>query len=115
MFPAATCCPTWPSSLAEAVQIAIPRSSRAINAAGLALATSFAFVALIPVAPFQELAFAVAVGVLIDAFLIRSLLVPALITLAGRASGWPGRRLARPDGDEQADRKPAGKSPVAAP
>lgn len=47
--------------------------------------------------------------------LIRSLLVPALITLAGRASGWPGRRLARPDADEQADRKPAGKSPVAAP
>jgi RND superfamily putative drug exporter len=37
----------------------------------------------------------VAVGVLIDAFVVRSLLVPALVSLVGRASGWPGRRLAR--------------------
>jgi putative drug exporter of the RND superfamily len=32
--------------------------------------------------------------VLIDAFVIRSLLVPALISLVGRASGWPGKQLA---------------------
>jgi uncharacterized membrane protein YdfJ with MMPL/SSD domain len=34
--------------------------------------------------------------VLIDAFLVRSLLVPALISLIGRVSGWPVKRLARP-------------------
>jgi len=79
--------------LREAVAVAVPRSTRAINAAGITLAASFALVALIPVAPFQELAFAVAVGVLIDAFVIRSLLVPALVSLVGRASGWPGRRI----------------------
>ncbi|MGH4010240.1 MAG: MMPL family transporter [Pseudonocardiaceae bacterium] len=37
-----------------------------------------------------------AVGVLIDAFIVRSLLVPALISLVGRASGWPGKQLAGP-------------------
>lgn len=79
--------------LDEALRVAIPRSSRAINIAGLTLAVSFAFVALIPVAPFRQLAFAVAVGVLIDAFVLRALLVPALVALVGRASGWPGRRL----------------------
>jgi RND superfamily putative drug exporter len=36
-----------------------------------------------------------ALGVLIDAFLVRSLLVPALISVVGRASGWPGKRLAK--------------------
>jgi RND superfamily putative drug exporter len=82
--------------LPEALAVAVPRSTRAITAAGLTLATSFALVALIPVAPFEELAFAVAAGVLIDAFLVRSLLVPALVSLVGRASGWPGRRL-QPD------------------
>jgi putative drug exporter of the RND superfamily len=46
--------------------------------------------------PFRELAFAMAVGVLIDAFVIRSLLVPALISLVGQASGWPGKQLAGP-------------------
>jgi len=35
----------------------------------------------------------VAVGVLVDAFLVRSLLVPALIVLFGKFSGWRGRRL----------------------
>ena len=33
---------------------------------------------------------------LIDAFLVRSLLVPALISLVGPASGWPGTQLSRP-------------------
>jgi RND superfamily putative drug exporter len=84
--------------LREAIEVAVPASTRAINAAGVALAVSFAFVALIPVAPFQQLAFAVAVGVLIDAFVVRTLLVPSLLSLVGRASGWPSRRLRRPEG-----------------
>jgi putative drug exporter of the RND superfamily len=82
--------------LREALMVAVPRSTRAINAAGITLAASFAILALIPLVPFRELAFAMAVGVLIDAFIVRSLLVPALISLVGRASGWPGRRLAEP-------------------
>jgi RND superfamily putative drug exporter len=81
--------------LPEALAVAVPRSTRAINAAGVTLAVSFALVALIPVAPFQELAFAVAVGVVIDAFVVRSLLVPALVSLVGRAGSWPSRRLGR--------------------
>ena len=78
--------------LPKALALAMPRSTRAITAAGVTLATSFALVALIPLAPFEELAFAVAIGVLIDAFVIRSLLVPALISLVGPASGWPEHR-----------------------
>jgi RND superfamily putative drug exporter len=81
--------------LPDALAVAVPRSTRAINAAGVTLAVSFALVALIPVAPFEELAFAVAVGVLIDAFVVRSLLVPAPVSLVGRAGGWPSRRLGR--------------------
>jgi RND superfamily putative drug exporter len=79
--------------LREALAVAVPRSTRAINAAGLTLAVSFGFIALIPIATFRQMAFALALGVLIDAFLVRSLLVPALISLFGRSSGWPGRRL----------------------
>src|SRR6185312_10483649 len=82
--------------LPQALAVAVPRSTRAITAAGVTLAASFSLAALIPLAPFYELAFAMGLGVLIDAFLVRSLLVPALISLVGRASGWPGKRLARP-------------------
>ena len=79
--------------LREALAVAVPRSARPVTVAGLTLAVSFAFIAIIPVAPFQELAFAVAVGVLIDSFLVRSVLVPALIVLVGTFSGWPGHRF----------------------
>ena len=36
---------------------------------------------------------AMLVGILIDTFIVRSLLVPSLISLFGRASGWPWARL----------------------
>ena len=50
-------------------------------------------IAVIPVRSFREVAFAMAVGLLLETFVVRSLLVPALIALFGHTSGWPGRRL----------------------
>jgi RND superfamily putative drug exporter len=78
--------------LGEAIRVAVPKAGRAISIAALALAVSFATLALIPIAPFRQLAFAVAVGVLIDAFLVRTLLIPALLTALGERSRWPSRR-----------------------
>jgi RND superfamily putative drug exporter len=75
----------------EAITEAAPRASRAIRAAGLSLAASFALVALIPVRSFRELAAAMAIGVLLETFLVRSLLAPAVIALLGRLAAWPGR------------------------
>jgi len=37
-------------------------------------------------------------GLLLDAFLVRKLLVPALVALPGWHSGWPGRRLGQQPG-----------------
>ncbi|GAB3489696.1 hypothetical protein GCM10027572_12190 [Flexivirga lutea] len=79
--------------LREAIAIALPRSTRAITAAGLTLAGSFALVALVPLRTFAELAFAMGVGLLVDTFIVRSLLTPALLSLIGPVSGWPGHRL----------------------
>lgn len=80
-------------SLREAIQVALPGSTKAITAAGVTLAGSFALVALIPLQTFAELAFAMGVGLLIDTFIVRSLLMPALLSLVGPISGWPGHRL----------------------
>ena len=81
--------------LRDALAFAAPRASGAITVAALALAASFAALALIPLRTFREFAFAMAVGVLIDAFLIRSLLVPALVSVFGEKSWWPSRRARR--------------------
>jgi RND superfamily putative drug exporter len=76
----------------DAVAVAAPQASRAITTAGLALAASFATLAVIPLEQFRQLALAMAVGVIIDAIAVRSLLVPALVALFGRLGMWPGHR-----------------------
>ncbi|MEX1141836.1 MAG: MMPL family transporter [Thermoleophilaceae bacterium] len=78
--------------LREAVRVAGARAATPITIAGLVLAGSFALLFLVPLWAFQQLAFAMAAGLLIDAFLVRTLVVPALISLVGPVSRWPGRR-----------------------
>jgi putative drug exporter of the RND superfamily len=75
--------------LPEAVAVAAPRAGRAITVAGVALALSFALLAIIPITPFAVMAFAMGVGILLDTFLVRSALVPALVSLFGEAGRWP--------------------------
>ncbi len=79
----------------DAIATAAPRASRTIAIAGLALALSFAMLAIVPLRQFREFAFAMSVGVLLDAFLIRSLVVPALVSVFGELSWWPSRRRRR--------------------
>jgi RND superfamily putative drug exporter len=76
--------------LREAIAEAAPRASRAVTVAGVALALSFSLLAIVPLAAFREFAFIMAVGVLLDTFLVRTFLVPGLISLVGEASWWPG-------------------------
>jgi RND superfamily putative drug exporter len=81
--------------LRDAIRAVLPRTTRAISTAGITLAGSFALLAVVPLVTFAELAFAMTVGLLIDTFIVRSVLTPSLLTLVGTASGWPGRRLRR--------------------
>ena len=84
----------------EAIAVAIPRASKAISVAGIALALSFAVLAIVPLDAFRELAFMMSVGVLLETFLVRTLLIPALISVFGRTSTWPGRVRRPPEPDE---------------
>ena len=62
-----------------------------ITSAGIVLAATFAALATIPILFLVQIAFIVAFGVLLDTFLVRSLLVPALAIDVGRAFWWPSR------------------------
>ncbi len=70
-----------------AVERAAPEAAGPITVAGLVLAGSFALLALIPLVPFRTFAFAMAAGILIDSFIVRSLLAPSLISLFSRGHG----------------------------
>lgn len=67
-----------------------------ITSAGLVLAATFSALAVVPIAFLLQIAFIVAFGVLLDTFVVRSLLVPALSYDIGRKVWWPGG-LAAPD------------------
>jgi RND superfamily putative drug exporter len=62
-----------------------------ITSAGLVLAATFAALSVIPILFLVQIAFIVAFGVLIDTFVVRALLVPALMYDIGPAVWWPSR------------------------
>ncbi|QMU66864.1 MMPL family transporter [Streptacidiphilus sp. P02-A3a] len=60
-----------------------------ITSAGLILASTFAVLGTLPVVSFAEIGFAVAVGVLLDTLVVRSILVTALAMDLDRRLWWP--------------------------
>jgi RND superfamily putative drug exporter len=62
-----------------------------ITSAGLVLAATFAALGVIPILFLAQIAFIVAFGVLVDTFVVRSLLVPAASYDIGRAVWWPSK------------------------
>jgi RND superfamily putative drug exporter len=80
-----------------------------ITSAGFVLAGTFAVLATIPATFLTELGFAVALGILLDTIVVRSVLVTALNLDLGRWMWWPSALARKPDpavnelGRERAD------------
>ena len=68
-----------------------------ITSAGIVLAGTFSVLAVLPLVFLTEIGFVVAFGVLLDTFLVRSVLVPASCSSWGRRWWWPSQ-LAKTDG-----------------
>ena len=82
-------------SVRDATTRALVSTGPTITAAGFVLAGTFAALLITPLPSVRQIGFGVAVGVLIDTFLVRSLLVPAATVLLGRYAFWPSTGLAR--------------------
>lgn len=75
----------------KAVVVGIGRTGRLVTSAALILFFAFAALASSPETDIKVLGTALGVGILIDATLIRALLVPALVSVFGRWNWWlPG-------------------------
>jgi RND superfamily putative drug exporter len=72
-----------------------------ITSAGIVLAGTFSVLAVLPLVFLTELGFVIAFGVLLDTFIVRSVLVPALVLWAGPRVWWPSS-LARREEPRQA-------------
>ena len=75
----------------EGILRGLAHTGGVITSAGVVLAATFAALGVIPILFLAQLAFIVAFGVLLDTFIVRSLLVPALGYDIGRAIWWPSK------------------------
>lgn len=76
----------------RAVADATRSTGGVITSAGLILAGTFAALMAAELQSMVQMGFATTVGILLDTFVVRSLLVPSLATLFGRHNWWPSRR-----------------------
>ena len=97
----------------ETVATGLGATGRVVTAAAILLAVAIGAFSTSSISFIQEIGVAVATGVLLDAFIVRSLLVPSLMALLGRWNWWapPGLRRLH---DRIAPRE-ARRPPVAAP
>ncbi len=79
----------------ESVAVGLQRSARIITAAALLLAVVFATFMTSGVTSIKMLGFGVSLAVLLDATLVRALLVPALMRLFGERNWWAPKSLQR--------------------
>jgi RND superfamily putative drug exporter len=77
--------------LKQAIAEGVNETSSVITSAGLILAGTFAVLASLPIQVLVQFGIITALGVLLDTFVVRPFLVPAITTLFGRWSFWPGK------------------------
>jgi len=80
--------------LRQAVRNALERTGSTVTSAGLVLAGTFGVFALVEGGQpgggvYRDILASLALGILMDAFLVRTLLVPSTVALLGRRNWWP--------------------------
>ncbi len=98
--------------LVAGVRRGVAHTGGVISAAGVILAGTFGALALTPLATLVQAGLAIALGVLLDTFVVRPLVIPAITRLLGRWAWWPGPLFRTPAGEpatvSASERLPAG-------
>ncbi|MFI9543069.1 MMPL family transporter [Streptomyces sp. NPDC052016] len=93
---------------AAAALTALRTTGGVIASAGLVLAATFAVLTNMGLVQLVELGFVIAVGVLLDTFLVRTYLVTSASVALGRRVWWPGRLSRAPEPERTREREPVG-------
>jgi RND superfamily putative drug exporter len=99
--------------LRAAVRRAVQRTGTTVTSAGLILAGTFAVLTVAGGKQVEEIGVGLAVGVLLDTFFVRTLLVPSMVVLIGRANWWPSKLYAEEKGIDRDDEE-TGPIPLSA-
>ncbi|MFI2857206.1 MMPL family transporter [Paenibacillus sp. JSM ZJ436] len=77
--------------LKQAIREGVHETGSVITSAGLILAATFAVLATLPIQVLVQFGVITAIGVLLDTFIVRPFIVPAITNLLGRRAFWPGK------------------------
>src|SRR5699024_3800473 len=77
--------------LKDAIADSVTETGGVISSAGLILTGTFAILAIMPLEVLVHFGDITAIGILLDTFVVRPLLVPALTMVLGRYAFWPGK------------------------
>ena len=80
----------------DGVAEAVGKTGGVVTSAGIILASTFAVLTTLPLRDVFQLGMAVMLGVLIDTFVVRTLLVPSMASILKNYSWWPSIRFRSP-------------------
>ncbi|MFE0174017.1 MMPL family transporter [Streptomyces sp. NPDC059002] len=79
----------------QAVLDGIASSAKVVTSAAIVMVTVFASFVMLHILEMKQMGFVLAVAVLLDAFVIRVMILPAALLLLGRATWWPSGAIRR--------------------
>ncbi|MFC8132447.1 MMPL family transporter [Streptomyces sp. NPDC057302] len=79
----------------QAVVEGIGSSAKVVTSAAIVMVTVFASFVMLHILEMKQMGFVLAAAVLLDAFVIRVMILPAALLLLGRATWWPSRAIRR--------------------
>ena len=88
--------------LRAAVTTALGTTGTTVTSAGLVLAGTFGVLAVTTSGQVRQIGVGLALGILLDTFVVRTLLVPSAAMVLGRWNWWPSTLFSGPPGDEHA-------------
>jgi RND superfamily putative drug exporter len=89
----------------EGMVRAVSATGGVITSAGIVLAAVFCVLGVLPLIVMTQLGIIVGLGILLDTFVVRTLVIPALFALIGDRIWWPSRPVLAKPVERQADRK----------
>lgn len=92
--------------LKQAIAESVGETGSVISSAGLILAGTFSVLAVMPLQVLVHFGAITAIGIMLDTFIVRPLLVPAITTVLGRYAFWPGKMWKIPADEWELKRKP---------
>ncbi|MEI6131893.1 MAG: MMPL family transporter [Bacillota bacterium] len=82
-----------PGNMRLTITRALATTGGIITSCGIIMAGTFGAMMISPLRPMVQIGFAACFGLIVDTFIIRSIVVPAIAVLVGEMNWWPGRRI----------------------